>query len=76
MRKFIKSILLGKILIIIDSIYVVIPAYNEEENIEWVIKDWYSIFAKFGRVGRSVRPNLAFGATTYMIAFEGGFCLI
>lgn len=26
-----------------DSIYIVMPAYNEEDNIESVIKDWYPI---------------------------------
>ena len=26
-----------------DSLYIVIPAYNEEENIENVVKDWYKI---------------------------------
>ena len=24
-----------------DSIYVVMPAYNEEENIEAVVRQWY-----------------------------------
>ncbi len=26
-----------------DKLYVVIPAYNEEENIEEVVKDWYPV---------------------------------
>ncbi len=26
-----------------DKLYIIIPAYNEEENIETVIKDWYPV---------------------------------
>lgn len=26
-----------------DSIFVVMPAYNEQENIEIVVKQWYSV---------------------------------
>lgn len=26
-----------------DSLYIVMPAYNEEENIESVVKQWYPI---------------------------------
>ena len=31
-----------------DRLYIVIPAYNEEENIEVVIRDWYPIVEKVG----------------------------
>ena len=31
-----------------DKLYIVIPAYNEEENIEKVVKDWYPIVEKYG----------------------------
>lgn len=31
-----------------DSLYIVIPAYNEEENIKNVIKDWYPVVEKIG----------------------------
>lgn len=37
-----------------DKLYVVIPAYNEEENIEAVIKDWYPIVQKAGNGSRLV----------------------
>ena len=26
-----------------DILYVVMPAYNEEENIESVVKSWYTV---------------------------------
>lgn len=26
-----------------DSLFIVMPAYNEEENIENVVKQWYSV---------------------------------
>ncbi|MCR4903653.1 MAG: glycosyltransferase family 2 protein [Butyrivibrio sp.] len=31
-----------------DSLYIVIPAYNEEENIKNVINDWYPVIEKYG----------------------------
>ena len=31
-----------------DKLYIVIPAYNEEANIEQVIRDWYSVVEKVG----------------------------
>ncbi|MDE6946732.1 MAG: glycosyltransferase family 2 protein [Anaeroplasmataceae bacterium] len=31
-----------------DTLYIVIPAYNESENIEDVIIEWYPIIEKFG----------------------------
>ena len=30
-----------------DKLYIVIPAYNEEENIEQVVNDWYPIVEKY-----------------------------
>lgn len=30
-----------------DILYIVIPAYNEQENIEKVINDWYPIIERF-----------------------------
>lgn len=32
-----------------DELYIVIPAYNEEDNIEKVVIDWYPIVEKYGR---------------------------
>ena len=26
-----------------DKLYIVMPAYNEEENIESVVREWYSV---------------------------------
>lgn len=31
-----------------DKLYIVIPAYNEEENIERCVNDWYPIIEKYG----------------------------
>jgi len=31
-----------------DSLYIVMPAYNEESNIEATVKSWYPIIKKFG----------------------------
>ena len=31
-----------------STLYIVIPAYNEAENIRQVIRDWYEIIEKFG----------------------------
>lgn len=32
----------------LDTLYIIIPAYNESENIEDVIIEWYPIIEKFG----------------------------
>jgi glycosyltransferase involved in cell wall biosynthesis len=37
-----------------DKLYIVIPAYNEEANIEAVIKDWYPIVERIGNGSRLV----------------------
>lgn len=37
-----------------DKLYIIIPAYNEEANIETVIKDWYPIVEKIGNGSRLV----------------------
>lgn len=36
-----------------ESLYIVIPAYNEIENIETCIEDWYPIIEKFKGMGNS-----------------------
>lgn len=36
-----------------DKLYIIIPAYNEEENIEQVINDWYPIVEKYNGNGES-----------------------
>lgn len=36
-----------------ESLYIIIPAYNEEKNIEKVIADWYPIIEKYNGNGRS-----------------------
>lgn len=36
-----------------DKLYIVIPAYNEESNIEQVINDWYPIVEKYNGNGES-----------------------
>ena len=36
-----------------DKLYIVIPAYNEEENIDRLIKDWYPVIKKHNGDGES-----------------------
>ena len=36
-----------------DKLYIVIPAYNEQDNIEQVIDDWYPIIEKHNANGQS-----------------------
>ena len=36
-----------------DKLYIVIPAYNEEENIQQVIEEWYPIVEKYNGDGKS-----------------------
>ncbi len=48
-----------------DKLYIVIPAYNEEENIEDVVKDWYPIVEKVGGESRLVIINDGSKDSTY-----------
>ena len=36
-----------------DKLYIVIPAYNEEENIAQVVDDWYPVVEKYNGEGES-----------------------
>lgn len=38
---------------IMDKLFIVIPAYNESENIEQVIEDWYPVIEKYDNNGMS-----------------------
>lgn len=37
----------------VDVLYIVIPAYNEEANIEQVIRDWYPVVERYHGDGKS-----------------------
>ena len=37
-----------------DNLYIVMPAYNEEANIEKVVSDWYPIIEDKGEGSRMV----------------------
>ncbi len=50
-----------------DKLYIVIPAYNEEANIEAVIKDWYPIVEKIGNGSRLVIIDDGSKDSTYQI---------
>lgn len=40
-----------------EQLYIVIPAYNEEENIENVVKEWHEIVEKIGKESKLVLIN-------------------
>jgi len=58
-----------------DKLYIVIPAYNEEENIEAVIRDWHPVVAKTGPDSRLVIINDGSKDSTYekMLALKEEF---
>ncbi|HHX13170.1 MAG TPA: glycosyltransferase family 2 protein [Clostridiales bacterium] len=53
-----------------NRLYIVIPAYNEEENIEAVIKDWYGIVEKIGNGSKLVIIDDGSKDNTYPILQE------
>lgn len=55
-----------------DVLYIVIPAYNEEENIKQVIDDWYPIVEKHNGNGKSRLVIIDDGSrdSTYKIMTE------
>lgn len=53
-----------------DKLYIVIPAYNEEENIENVINDWYPVVEKVGGESRLVIINDGSKDNTYEIMMK------
>ena len=40
-----------------DNLYIVIPAYNEEENIDDVVKEWHEVVEKIGNDSKLVIIN-------------------
>lgn len=48
-----------------DKLYIVVPAYNEEENIETVVGDWYPVVEKVGGESRLVIIDDGSKDTTY-----------
>ncbi len=50
---------------IMEKLYIVIPAYNEEENIEQVIRDWHPVVEKIGDQSRLVVIDDGSKDTTY-----------
>ncbi|HWT75600.1 MAG TPA: glycosyltransferase family 2 protein [Mobilitalea sp.] len=53
-----------------DKLYIIIPAYNEEANIDNVIKDWYPIVEKVGNGSRLVIIDDGSKDSTYRIMQE------
>lgn len=50
-----------------DKLYIVIPAYNEEENIESVVGEWYEVVAKTGVESRLVVVDDGSKDSTYQL---------
>ncbi len=53
-----------------DKLYIVIPAYNEEENIKAVIRDWNPVVEKIGNGSRLVIIDDGSKDSTYHIMKE------
>lgn len=54
----------------VDTLFIVIPAYNEEANIERVINDWYPIVEKIGNGSRLVIMDDGSKDSTYRLMKE------
>ncbi len=52
---------------VMDKLYIVVPAYNEEENIEAVIKDWHPIVEQIGHDSKLVIIDDGSKDSTYQI---------
>lgn len=50
-----------------DKLYIVIPAYNEEDNIVSVINDWYPVVEKIGNGSRLLIIDDGSRDSTYSI---------
>ena len=53
-----------------DKLYIVIPAYNEEENIETVVNDWYPIIEKISNGSKLVIIDDGSKDSTYNLMKE------
>lgn len=59
-----------EVLNIMEKLYIVIPAYNEEENILEIIEEWYPIVKKISKSSRLVIVNDGSEDSTYDIMQE------
>ncbi|MBO4241700.1 MAG: glycosyltransferase family 2 protein, partial [Clostridiales bacterium] len=48
-----------------DKLYIVMPAYNEEANIETVVAEWHQVAEKYGEGSRLVIVNDGSKDSTY-----------
>lgn len=53
-----------------DKLYIVIPAYNEEETIKQVISDWYPVVEQIGQESRLVIIDDGSKDSTYQLMKE------
>ena len=53
-----------------DKLFIVIPAYNEEENIKSVVDEWYDVVDKFGDDSRLLIVNDGSKDSTYELMTE------
>lgn len=53
-----------------DKLYIIIPAYNEEENIEKVVSDWYQVIEKMNKDSKLVVIDDGSKDNTYKILCE------